>query len=139
MKKKKIILSGLLLFKRSKYNDRRGFLSEICNENYFKEKKINLPFTILSSSKKNVIRGFHFQKKFPISQLVTCVKGSILDVVIDIRKKSKTFGKYQSFILSEKNNLSLFMSKGFAHGYLTLSNNSTVLYNNSERFKKRYD
>lgn len=135
MKNKKKLLKGLKLFKRLNFNDQRGSLSEI----HINKLNLNLKYCILSKSKKNVIRGFHFQKKKPISQLVTCIKGSILDVVVDIRKNSLTFGKFQSFVLSEKNNLSLFMPHGFAHGYLTLSDQSTMIYLNSQKYIKQKD
>lgn len=135
MKDKQKLLKGLKLFSRIKFNDQRGSLSEI----HINKLNIDLKYCILSKSKKNVIRGFHFQKKKPISQLVTCIEGSILDVVVDIRKNSLTFGKFQSFVISEKNKLSLFMPKGFAHGYLTLSDQSTIIYLNSQKYIKQKD
>lgn len=135
MKNKKKLLKGLKIFKRVKFNDLRGSLTEI----HIKELSKKLKYCILSKSKKNVLRGFHFQKSKPICQLVTCINGTILDAVVDIRKNSPTFGKSQSFILSEKNNFSLFMPEGFAHGYLTLSDESTIIYLNSEKYIKQKD
>jgi dTDP-4-dehydrorhamnose 3,5-epimerase len=70
---------------------------------------------------------------------VTCIKGAVLDVVVDIRKESKTFGKYESFILSEKNSLSFFMATYFAHAFLTLEDNSVIIYNNEGNYIKKYD
>jgi dTDP-4-dehydrorhamnose 3,5-epimerase len=132
-------LSGLVLIERTKYFDKRGFLVEILNSKSFFGNKIKFKNSIISKSYKNVLRGFHYQKKKPISQLVTCVKGEILDVVVDIRKSSKTFGQYESVILSEKNNLSFFIPKGFAHAFFSLSGDSVVIYNNSEDYIKKFD
>jgi len=132
-------LSGLILVKRQKYFDKRGYLTEILNSNSFFGDKVKFKSSIISKSKKNVLRGFHYQKKKPISQIVTCIKGEILDVVVDIRQSSKTFGQYESVTLSEKNNLSFFMPEGFAHAFLTLSKGSIILYNNSEAYIKKFD
>ena len=79
-------------------------------------------------SKKKVLRGLHFQKKKPQGKLISVIKGEILDVVVDIRKNSKTYGKYASFSLSEKNGNQLWIPKNFAHGFLSLSNNTIVNY-----------
>jgi dTDP-4-dehydrorhamnose 3,5-epimerase len=132
-------LEGLVKIKRTKYFDNRGYLTEVLNSNLFFNNKYKFKNSIISKSKKNVLRGFHYQKKKFICQIVTCVKGSVLDVVVDIRKESKTFGKYESAILSEKNNLSFFMEKGFAHAYLTLEDDTIVLYNTSENYIKNLD
>jgi dTDP-4-dehydrorhamnose 3,5-epimerase len=132
-------LKGLLLIKRPKYSDNRGYLTEVLNTKEFFNSKINLNNTLITESKKNVLRGFHYQKKKPLNQLVTCIKGAILDVVVDIRKESKTFGKYESFVLSEKNNLSFFMNEGFAHAFLTLIDNSVLIYNYKGNYIKKYD
>ena len=132
-------LKGLKIIQRPKYFDNRGYLTEILNSKIFFNNKIVFKNAIISKSKKNVLRGFHYQKINPLSQIVTCLKGSILDVVVDIRKKSKTFGKYDSIILSEDNNLSFFMEVGFAHAYLTLEDDTVILYNTSDDYIKNYD
>jgi dTDP-4-dehydrorhamnose 3,5-epimerase len=132
-------LKGLKIIQRPKYFDNRGYLTEVLNSKIFFNNNIIFKNAIISKSKKNVLRGFHYQKKKFISQIVTCVKGSVLDVVVDIRKESKTFGKYQSIILSEKNNISFFMPGGFAHAFLTLEDNSVILYNTSEDYIKKLD
>ena len=72
----------------------------------------------MSRSKKNVIRGLHIQKKINQAKYVSVVKGKIFDVALDLRKKSKTFGKYYSIILSDKNSKSIYIPKGFAHGFM---------------------
>tara|TARA_B100001123_G_C15253761_1_gene1003813 strand:- start:879 stop:1415 length:537 start_codon:yes stop_codon:yes gene_type:complete len=115
----------LYIFQNKKFNDKRGFLREL----YLKYKiKKNLKFAIVSSSKKNVIRGMHFQEKIPQAKLISVVKGKILDVVVDIRKNSKTFGKYFKIILSNKNSKLLFVPKGFAHGFRGLDSENIVVY-----------
>ena len=82
----------------------------------------------MSKSKKNVIRGLHIQKKLPQGKFVSVLKGRVYDVALDLRKKSRTFGKYFSIILSEQNSKSLFIPAGFAHGFCSLDNNNLVLY-----------
>ena len=82
----------------------------------------------MSHSKINTLRGMHIQLKKPQAKILTVTNGKILDVVIDLRKESKTFGKYFSIILSDKSDFSLFVPAGFAHGFLCLSNECTVYY-----------
>tara|TARA_B110000027_G_scaffold21205_1_gene22564 strand:+ start:4393 stop:4896 length:504 start_codon:yes stop_codon:yes gene_type:complete len=126
-----------IILNRKKYLDERGYLTEIVESRFIKKNKLKK--ILLTSSKKNVIRGFHFQKKKPINQLVICIKGKILDVVIDLRKESKNFGKYKSYILSEKENKSLFVPGNFAHGYLSLGNENIIMYLQDEEYIKKYD
>ena len=82
----------------------------------------------MSKSKKNVIRGLHLQKEFKQDKFVSVVKGKIFDVVVDLRKKAKTYGKKYSIILSEKNYTSLFIPAGFAHGFCTMAKENLVFY-----------
>ena len=82
--------------------------------------------------KKNALRGFHYQYKFAQAKYVTVLKGKILDCVIDLRKKSKTFGRIYKIILSKDNNLSLYIPEGFAHGFCTLDKENYVVYNCSK-------
>ena len=82
----------------------------------------------MSKSKKNVIRGLHLQKEFKQDKFVSVVKGKIFDVVVDLRKKAKTYGKKYSIILSEKNSTSLFIPAGFAHGFCTMAKENLVFY-----------
>ena len=106
--------NGLKIFKKQTFNDKRGYTREL-----FLSKSINkkFPFDILTFSKKNVLRGLHLQVKKPQGKFITVLKGKIYDVSVDCRKNSKTFGKYFSIILSEKENNSIFIPEGFAHGY----------------------
>ncbi len=107
------------------YRDKRGYLKELLSENKIKKKFV---LSILSFSKKNVLRGLHFQTKNPQGKYVTVLKGKIFDVAVDLRKNSKTFGKHFSCILSEFNFKSVYIPPGFAHGFMTLDKENYVLY-----------
>ena len=115
----------LFIIKNKSYNDKRGYFKEL-----IREKKINqrFPFLVMSFSKKNVIRGLHIQTKNTQGKFITVVKGKIFDVAVDLRKKSKTYGKYFSKILSEKNSLSIYIPPGFAHGFCALDKENFVVY-----------
>ena len=117
---------GLKIIKGISYYDKRGYFRETFKNSFFKNK--NFIFWCVSKSKKNVIRGLHLQKKFQQNKFVSVVKGKIFDVVLDLRKKSKTFGKHYSITLSEKNSTSLFVPAGFAHGFCGLENDNLVFY-----------
>ena len=117
---------GLKIIQGKNHYDSRGYLREVFRNNFSNNKKFI--FWIMSESKKDVIRGLHIQKKLPQGKLVSVLKGRVYDVALDLRKKSKTFGKYFSIILSEKNSKSLFIPAGFAHGFCSLDNNNLVLY-----------
>ena len=111
------------IIKANCYYDKRGYLQEI----YLKKNlKKNFKFSLITFSRRNVFRGFHFQSKNQQVKLIYLVKGSILDIVIDLRRKSKNFGKAYRFKLREKN--ILYIPKGFAHGFLTLSAENVLLY-----------
>ena len=117
---------GLKIIKGINHHDKRGYFREIFKNNFFKNKK--LIFCCVSKSKKNVIRGFHLQKKLQQDKLISVIKGKIFDVAVDLRKKSKTYGKHYSITLSEKNSTSLFIPAGFAHGFCGLENDNFVFY-----------
>ena len=117
---------GLKIIRGINHYDKRGYFREIFKNNFFKNKKF--VFGCISKSKKNVLRGFHIQKKFQQDIIVSVIQGKIFDVDVDLRKKSKTFGKYYWIILSEKNSTSLFIPAGFAHGFCALENENLVLY-----------
>ena len=116
---------GLILVKNKKFNDLRGYFKELIVE---KKLKVKFPFQVMSFSKKNIIRGLHIQTKNPQGKFVTVIKGKIFDVTVDLRKKSKTYGKYFSKILSAKNSLSIYIPPGFAHGFCTLDKENFVVY-----------
>ena len=111
------------IIKANCYYDKRGYLQEI----YLKKNlKKNFKFSLITFSRRNVFRGFHFQSKNQQVKLIYLVKGSILDIVIDLRRRSNNFGKAYRFKLREKN--ILYIPKGFAHGYLSLSAENILLY-----------
>ena len=133
-------IEGLILIKPKKIPDKRGFFCEVFRKNELEKltsKKITFCQSNLSKSVYGTIRGLHYQI-YPSSQskLVSVVSGEILDVVVDIRKKSNTFGKIYSVILNDINNYILFIPKGFAHGFSVLSNAATILYNVDNYYHK---
>ena len=116
---------GLILVKNKKFNDSRGYFKELIVE---KNIKVKFPFHVMSFSKRNVIRGLHIQTKNPQGKFITVIKGKIFDVAVDLRKNSKTYGKYYSKILSEKNSLSVYIPPGFAHGFCALDKENFIVY-----------
>jgi dTDP-4-dehydrorhamnose 3,5-epimerase len=130
-------IPGPLIIKTKIYNDKRGFLKETFRNNLFKN--IKFPFDIMSSSKKKVLRGLHIQTDKSQAKIITVTHGKIFDVAVDLRKKSKTFGKYISLIISENSDFSFYIPKGFAHGFLCLSKKCTVNYKCSEYRHSKYE
>ena len=125
-------IEGLILCKPKLINDHRGFFSEVFRKDLLEKtvkQKINFCQSNTSESKYGTIRGLHFQTS-PSSQtkLVSVSKGEILDVALDIRKNSNTYGKIYSVILNDKNNFQLLIPKGFAHGFSVLSKEARVQY-----------
>ena len=129
MKIKNVNITGLKIIKTKMFFDNRGFFKEIFKNNLIKK---NFKFDVMSLSKKNVIRGLHIQIKKPQAKVITVVSGKIMDVAVDLRKNSKTFGKYYSLIISDKSEYSFYIPEGFAHGFLCLSDNCIVHYKCSE-------
>ena len=125
MRKIRTHIKGLYILKGKKFSDSRGWLREVFKRNYFDKNNI---FTIVSKSKKNVLRGLHLQKKNSQDKLITVLKGKILDVAVDLRTNSKTFGKHHKIILSDTNSKSFFVPRGFAHGVLGLDKENIILY-----------
>ena len=137
MKLIKTKIPGPLIIKTKIYNDKRGFLKETFRNNLFKN--IKFPFDIMSSSKKKVLRGLHIQTDKSQAKIITVTHGKIFDVAVDLRKNSKTFGKYVSLIISENSDFSFYVPKGFAHGFLCLSKKCTVNYKCSEYRHSKYE
>ena len=136
MKVIKTKFDGLLIIKRPTYYDNRGFLRELFEQKKFKKKFI---FDYFSLSKKDVIRGLHLQYKKPQVKIISVISGRIFDVVLDCRKNSKTFGKYFTMNISSKDNVSLYIPEGFAHGFCSLTNNTILHYRNSNYRNKKYE
>ena len=132
-------IKGVVLVKPRVFDDSRGFFLETYEKSSFEKAgiKMNIIQSNHSYSKKGVLRGLHFQKgEYAQAKLVKCIKGEIFDVAVDIRKDSNTFGKYVSAILSEDNKNMLYIPRGFAHGFLVLSDSAEVLYNVDNFYKK---
>ena len=129
-------LEGLIILKSEVHKDNRGFFKEISKKKILNK---NLVFDCLSRSKKNTIRGLHFQRKNPQGKLITVVEGEILDVAVDLRPKSKTFGKYFSIELNHTDDFSFFIPENFAHGFLCLSKTCVVNYKLSNYRKPEYE
>ena len=132
MKFERTVLKDLVIIKHNIYEDKRGFFKERFKKNEL-ETFLNQKLTFCQEnsvkSSMNVLRGLHYQKKpYAQSKLVSVNNGRILDVCVDIRSESKSYGEYFSYILDSKKHESLFVPKGFAHGYLTLSETAHVNY-----------
>ena len=136
MKIIKTKFKGLIILKRAIYFDNRGFLKELFEQKKFQKKFI---FDYFSVSKKNVIRGLHLQYKTPQTKLISVLSGKIFDVVVDCRKNSKTFGKHFYTYISAKDNTSLYVPEGFAHGFCSLTHNTILHYRNSNYRNKKYE
>ena len=136
IKKIKTNIKGLFLIQTKVFRDNRGFFKEIEKNKILKKKFI---FEYCTTSKKNVLRGFHFQTRFKQSKYVNVVKGKILDVVIDLRKNSKTFGKSFKIILSKKNALGLFIPSGFAHAYYSYEKENIIYYKLDNYYAPNYE
>jgi len=125
MKIIKTKFKDLLIIKSKIFYDNRGYFREISLEKLIKKRLI---FTILSKSKKNVLRGMHLQRKNPQGKYISVLKGEIFDVAVDCRKNSKTFGKHFKITLNDKKNVSIYIPPGFAHGFVGLKKENIVLY-----------
>jgi dTDP-4-dehydrorhamnose 3,5-epimerase len=128
---------GLKIVKQNSYKDKRGSLRVTYNSKILKDE--NFSYEYSTTSKKNALRGFHFQSKFQQAKYVNVLKGKILDCVIDLRKKSQTFGKNFQIILSDKNNLSLYIPKGFAHGYYSYEKENIIYYKTTEYYHPEFE
>ena len=115
----------LIILRSQVHKDKRGFFKEIKKKKILNKKFI---FDCLSHSKKNTVRGLHFQRINPQGKFITVVQGEILDVAVDLRKNSKTFGKFFSIKIKEDSNFSIFIPENFAHGFTCLSKTCTLYY-----------
>ncbi len=132
----------VILVKPSIFEDARGSFAETYRKSAFVQAGITDDFVQDNSalSKQNVLRGLHYQAEpKAMAKLVRVVEGEILDVAVDIRKSSASFGQYVSVVLSSHNNYQLYIPKGFAHGYLVLSPTATVVYKTSCEYSAEHD
>ncbi len=144
MKIIKKILNGIIIFQTDLFVDKRGSFTESFNKKDFEKnivkKKVNFVQDNISISKKNVFRGFHFQTKpFAQGKLVKVLNGEIIDIVIDLRNKSKTFGKSYQINLSSINNFKIWIPEGFAHGFISLKKDTKVLYKTTNYYQPKYE
>ncbi len=124
------MLEDVLLIRPNVFRDQRGFFTETFRLNNFHQAGIRKPFVQdnLSKSVRNTLRGLHYQLVRPQAKLVMVTSGEILDVAVDLRRSSSTFGKHVSYRLSDKNNEILYIPEGFAHGFFVLSETATFQY-----------
>ncbi len=127
-------LAGILVIEPKVFADNRGFFMESYNRRTLAPYGITLDFVQdnHSASTRNTLRGLHYQIKPGQDKLVRCVNGSVLDVVVDIRRGSPTFGQWESFLLSAENKKMVYVPKGFAHGFCVLSDYAEFLYKCTE-------
>ena len=137
MQIKKTRFKGLKIITNKIYKDSRGYFKEDFKQALFKGFKFI--FSCTSRSKKNVLRGLHMQTKKKQGKFVSVLKGSILDVVVDLRKNSKTFGKHFKIELTEKNGKSIFIPPGFAHGFLARDKDNIVHYYNTNYRSSKHE
>lgn len=139
MKVSELELKGVFLFEPTVFEDERGTFFEVFRQDFMQNILVKDYFVQEneSFSKKGVLRGLHYQlPPFAQSKLIRCVTGKILDVVVDIRKKSSTFGKHIKIELSGDNKKQLFIPKGFAHGFVTLSDQAIIIYKVDNYYSK---
>jgi dTDP-4-dehydrorhamnose 3,5-epimerase len=132
-------LKGLFVLKPRVFEDERGYFFESYNQNLFKQAGLDLEFVQdnQSLSQKGVLRGLHFQNPpYAQGKLVRVITGAVLDVVVDIRKNSATYGKWYGLELTEKNKWMMYVPPGFAHGFLTLENNTIFSYKCTNFYNK---
>ena len=125
MKKIKTRFKDLFIIKGMTHIDNRGFFRELIHQKIVPQKII---FTVVSKSKKNVLRGLHFQSINPQGKFLSVLKGKIFDVAVDLRKNSKTYLKHFSCEISDRNNLSIYIPPGFAHGFYCYDKENIILY-----------
>lgn len=123
-------IEELMVIEPTVHGDERGYFMETYNARDLKEAGLDRVFVQdnQSMSKKGVLRGLHFQKKFPQAKLVRVIKGEVFDVAVDIRKGSKTFGKWYGVELTEQNKKQFYIPEGFAHGFLVRSETAEFCY-----------
>ena len=137
----KLALEGAYLITGLNSIDERGGFTKNFEQTIYELSGIKFHVTesFITESTKNVIRGMHFQTNAPQAKLVTVLNGKIYDVLVDLRKDSKTFGQWQGYELSKENHRSLLIPRGFAHGFLAMEDNSIVLYQCDGAYDKETD
>ena len=123
-------IEGVYIIEPTAFGDNRGYFMETYNEADFKAAGLNYNFVQdnQSSSRKGVLRGLHFQKTYPQAKLVRVLKGEVFDVAVDLRNGSKTYGKWTGVLLSEENKRQFMVPRGFAHGFVVISETAEFAY-----------
>ena len=135
-------LDGLVVLKPTVFKDNRGYFMESYNQKNINKLLGNVNFVQDNESESSigVLRGLHFQKPpYTQAKLVRCLKGSVLDVVLDLRKDSKTYGIFETISLTEENKKQLFIPKGFAHGFIVLSKSAIFSYKVDNYYKPEFE
>ncbi|NLL04359.1 MAG: dTDP-4-dehydrorhamnose 3,5-epimerase [Clostridiaceae bacterium] len=134
-------IKDLVIIDSKVFGDNRGFFLESYNKESFKELGLNMEFVQdnHSKSKKGVLRGIHFQTKYPQGKLVRVIKGRVYDVAVDLRKGSDTFGKWYGVELSEENKTMFYIPEGFGHAFLTMEEDTEFLYKTTNLYHPEYD
>ena len=124
------VIEGLYVIEPAVHGDARGYFSETYNQNDMHEAGLDMIFVQDNESEscKGVLRGLHFQKHYPQGKLVRVVKGAVYDVAVDLRQNSPTYGRYFGVTLSEENHKQFYISEGFAHGFLVLTDEAKFCY-----------
>ncbi|MDO5851418.1 MAG: dTDP-4-dehydrorhamnose 3,5-epimerase [Methanobacteriaceae archaeon] len=134
---KKTEIEDVYIIETTKFPDERGYFMETYQKEEFSKAGLNYEFVQdnQSKSKKGVLRGLHFQKTQPQGKLVRVIKGTVFDVAVDLRKKSSTYGKWVGVTLSDENHKQFYIPKGFAHGFLVLSDEAEFTYKCTDFYK----
>jgi len=127
-------IDGLCIITPAVYGDKRGYFMETYNQKDMEEAGLTMQFVQdnQSCSVRGVLRGLHFQKEYPQGKLVRVISGSVFDVAVDLRKNSKTYGKWFGVELSAENKKQFYIPEGFAHGFLVLSDSAEFCYKCTE-------
>lgn len=123
-------IEGLTIIEVEPFGDERGYFMETYNKEQFEENGLDMKFvqTNESKSRQGVLRGLHFQKKYPQGKLVRCLFGEVFDVGVDLREGSKTYGQWYGVVLSEENKREFYVPEGFAHGFYVMSKEARFEY-----------
>lgn len=136
-------IKDLYIIEPTVFNDERGYFMESYNEQNFKDAGLNINLKFVqdneSISKKGVLRGLHFQEQYSQDKLVRVIKGKIFDVAVDLRKDSPTYLQWEGIVLSSQNKKQFYIPKGFAHGFLVLSDVAIFSYKCTEYYHPEYE
>ena len=134
-------IEGVYIIENKVFGDNRGYFMETYNKEQFVEAGLDMTFVQDNESKstKGVLRGLHFQRKHSQGKLVRVTNGEVFDVAVDLRKSSKTYGKWVGVILSSENKKQFYIPEGFAHGFLVLSDEATFNYKCTDFYAPEYD